>query len=217
MTNSPSKTILCDFDGTISRTCLCDFLYGQFASCGMKYTEMWTAGKIGTREEIDSTFQYISASREEMEKALDIVELVPGFSQFYNHCREAGDELIIVSDGLEWAIRYMIAKAGVTDIRVMANRIFFEEQGYRFEFPYFNPVSPKAGVHKLSIARKFKDAGQRVYLIGDGRTDFEATQAADFVFARDALWDYCRENGIPSFHYEDFFDILDYVKKSNNP
>ncbi len=212
MVTGQSKVFLCDFDGTISLSCLCDFLYSQFASCGLKYTELWTQGIIGTREEIETTFRYITASRGEMEKALDTISIDSEFPRFYQYCRENNLELFIVSDSLEWAIRYVLARAGVNDIQVIANQIIFEEKGYRFDFPYFNPASPKAGVHKLDIAEKFKAEGKYVYQIGDGRTDFEATQAVDFIFARDALWDFCRKNNLPSFHYDDFSDILNYLK-----
>jgi 2-hydroxy-3-keto-5-methylthiopentenyl-1-phosphate phosphatase len=212
MNSSSPKTFLCDFDGTISRTCLCDFLYSQFATCGLKYSDMWAEGKVGTKEEIETTFQFIHASRTEMEKALDTIEVVPGFKQFYETCREQGYNLIIVSDGLEWAIRYVIASVGVKDIQVMSNRIFFEGEKYRFEFPFYSLVSPKVGVYKLDIARNFKKDGRPVFLIGDGKTDFDAAQAVDFVFARDALWEFCQEKKLPSFHYENFFDILKYIE-----
>ena len=200
--------ILCDFDGTITRACLCDFLYEEFASCGLKYSEQWAEGKIGTKEEIESSFQFIHASRGEMEEALAAIEVVPGFREFYDFCRERGLPLTIVSDGLEWAIRYVLGRVGVTDIAVMSNRILFEPQGFRFEFPYYNPSAPQTGVCKKDIVDAFKHKGERIIMIGDGRTDFEASRLADFVFARDALWDYCREHQIPSRQYDDFFDIL---------
>lgn len=216
ISNVQSKVFLCDFDGTISRSCLCDFLYSRFASCGLKYTELWEQGIIGTKEEIETTFRYIQATRVEMEEALDSISIDPGFKQFYDYCRKNGFTLAIVSDSLEWAIRYVLGRAGITDIRVMANQIFFEEKGYHFDFPYFDPASPKAGVFKLGIARKYKAEGKMVYQIGDGRTDFEATQAADFIFARDALWEFCLENRLPAFQYEDFSGILNYLKDPNH-
>jgi 2,3-diketo-5-methylthio-1-phosphopentane phosphatase len=209
-------TILCDFDGTITRACLCDFLYKEFASCGLKFSELWAEGKIGTKEEIESSFQFIQASREEMERALASIEVVPGFEEFYQFCRDKGLELTIVSDGLEWAIRYVLSRVGVKDIRVMSNRIFFEPQGFRFEFPYYNPSAAQTGVCKRDIVDALKEKGERIIMIGDGRTDFEASRLADFVFARDALWDYCQEHHIPSWQYDNFFDILAYIQNPDN-
>jgi 2,3-diketo-5-methylthio-1-phosphopentane phosphatase len=182
----------------------------------MKYSDLWAEGKIGTREEIESTFQYIHASRKEMEEGLDTIAIIPGFKEFYDYCRTMGFELIIVSDSLEWAIRYKLAKIGIEEIKVMANQITFEDKGFHFSFPYFSPASPKYGVCKLDVAQKYKKEGRKVYQIGDGRTDFEATQAAEFIFARDALWDYCRENHLLSFKYDDFFDILGYIRDPAN-
>jgi 2-hydroxy-3-keto-5-methylthiopentenyl-1-phosphate phosphatase len=216
MANSPSTIFLCDFDGTISPTSLCDYLYKNFASCGMKYSDLWAQGKIGTREEIESSFGYIQASREDMEVALSKVSVVAGFKDFYTHCRNHQLDLIVASDGLEWAIRFVLKLAGVVEISVMANRIFFTEQGFQFDFPFFNPKSPRNGVYKLDIVENFRRQGKRVFLIGDGITDIEAAQSADFVFARDALWDHCRNQGIPSHQYQDFFEILAYIRNPEN-
>lgn len=216
MAKRKSPTILCDFDGTITRACLCDFLYGEFASCGLKYSNLWGEGKIGTKEEIESSFQYIQASREEMEAALATVEIVPGFRDFYDYCRREGLELVIVSDGLDWAIRYVLSQVGVSDIRVMSNRIFFEPRGFRFEFPYYNPQAAQTGVCKGDIVERFKQAGETIVLIGDGRTDYDASRLADFVFTRDELWTYCQAHELPSIKFEDFRDILARFKDVKN-
>lgn len=215
MTSISSWIFLCDFDGTISRTGLSDFLYGKFASCGMKYSDLWAQDRIGTKEEIEKSFQHISASKEEMEIALSGVPLVKGFVEFYEFTRQQGLDLIVVSDGLEWAIRFVLAQAGIENIKVMSNRIYFEPEGFRFEFPYFDPSHPKIGVCKVNIVKKFKQAEKKVILIGDGKTDIDATHAVDFVFARDALWDYCQSQGIPSHPYRDFFDILDFIRQTD--
>lgn len=216
MKKENTPRILCDFDGTITRACLCDFLYGEFASCGLKFSELWAEGQIGTKEEIESSFQFIRATREEMESALATIEVVPGFKAFYDFCREQALSLTIVSDGLEWAIRYVLGRVGVTDIQVMSNRIFFEPGGFRFEFPYYNASAAQTGVCKRDIVDAFKQKGERIVMIGDGRTDFDASRLADFVFARDALWDYCQEHQLPSRQFENFFDILAFIQDPDN-
>lgn len=214
MKNTQPTTIMCDFDGTISQLCLGDFLYEKFASCGLKYADLWAEGKIGTREEIISSFQHISASREEMEQVIETLPAIPGFKAFYDFCQSEDYNLIIVSDGLDWSIRYFLSQIGVKEIEVLSNQIIFEENGHRFNFPYYNEANPKSGVCKEDIAMEFKQSGQSVYLIGDGRTDFEAAKVVDFVFARDGLWDYCKEHNLPSFHYNDFFEIIDALQNS---
>lgn len=208
---------MCDFDGTISNLCLCDFLYEQFAACGLKYSELWAKGKVGTREEIILSFQHIKASRYEMEKALKTVPVKPGFKKFYDYCFSCGYNLVIVSDGLEWAIRCVLNQMGIKNIDVKANQISFEDDRYDFNFPYHSSATPNAGVCKQDIALDFKHKYEFVYLIGDGRTDFGCAQVVDFVFACDELQKYCKEFNIPSFHFNDFFDILDHLQKTNNP
>ena len=66
---------LCDFDGTVCPTKMMDFLYQLFAACGMEFAERWGRGEISTQDEIESTFDTVSASREEMEATLDTIEI----------------------------------------------------------------------------------------------------------------------------------------------
>jgi len=200
--------VLCDFDGTISETSLSDFLYRKFASCGMMYSELWAEDRIGTIEEIENSFKCISASKEEMENALASVRLVSGFLDFYNFCHSNSLDLIIVSDGLEWAIRFVLERSDVRDIGIMSNQIYFRPDGFRFKFPYFDPEYPKIGVRKLNIVNRFKLQEKKVILIGDGKTDIEAAQAADYVFANNSLIDFCRNKNVPFFPFKNFHDIL---------
>jgi 2,3-diketo-5-methylthio-1-phosphopentane phosphatase len=150
-----------------------------------------------------------------MEQALQTVPVTPGFKEFYDYCRSEGLNLVIVSDGLDWAIRFLLSRIGIQEIEVLSNQIIFEEKGHRFNFPYYNEASPKVGVRKMDIALDFKKESQLVYLIGDGRTDFEAAKVVDFVFARDELWDFCKKHHLPSFQHHDFFEILDALQNSS--
>ena len=208
---------LCDFDGTITSDNLADFLYLKFASCGSKYSDLWAEEKISTREEIELSFRHISASKQEMEFALSEIPIDSCFKNFIEFCRENEIEAAIISDGLEWAIRYVLEFNGIpTDLKIFANQVFFTKEGFSFNFPYFDNRNPLAGVYKPTILNQFKKQGYRVVLIGDGRTDMEAAMVADFVHARDELLIFCRKKGIPAHAYENFCEIIDYIKTTHN-
>lgn len=203
---------LCDFDGTITPYKLADFLYENFAECGTKYSDMWAEGKIGTREEIELSFRHITASQEQMELSLSEIPIDACFKPFIDFCKQKKYKLAIVSDGLEWAIRFVLKNHDITnDIQIFANQILFTASGYKFNFPYYRSTNPDVGVYKPAILNQYKKQGYKVVLIGDGKTDMEAAPIADFVFARDELLRYCNEMKIPSKGYQDFCEIITFL------
>ena len=207
-----STIFLCDFDGTIASESLSDFLYYHFAGCGMVYSDMWAEGKIGTREEIELSFKTIIATREKMEGALSTIRIDPCFHDFYRYCRVKGYKMAILSDGLDWAIDFILAKEGISGVPIFANQIMFKDTGFEFKFPYFDPSTPLSGVCKRIVVEQFKVQGSQVVLVGDGRTDMDAAGAANFVIASDELLAYCREQRIPHQPYKNFCDITAYLK-----
>lgn len=210
------EIFLCDFDGTITASNLADFLYLRFASCGSKYSDLWAENKIGTREEIEQSFQHITATKEEMEAALAEIPIDPCFNNFVEVCQRRESELAIVSDGLEWAIRHVLHVNGISEQpNIFANKILFTKSGFEFDFPYYHPVNPLAGVYKPVVLNLFKRQGYRVVLVGDGKTDMDAALVADFVFARDNLLAFCIEKNIPAHAYHDFCTIINFLENND--
>jgi 2-hydroxy-3-keto-5-methylthiopentenyl-1-phosphate phosphatase len=204
---------LCDFDGTICPTQMMDFLYGRFAACGMEFAEQWVRGEISTQEEIESTFSTISASREEMEAALDAIEIDPHFPAFLEFCRDRNYSFAIVSDGLKWYIDYILAKHGIRGVEIYANQIHFGVGGFRFEFPWYDDETPMRGVCKPRIVRRYQERGRRVVYAGDGMSDFEVIGVADYIFARGKLAEFAREQGVEFTEFDNCRDLLDNWQK----
>jgi 2,3-diketo-5-methylthio-1-phosphopentane phosphatase len=204
-----SFAFLCDFDGTVCPTQMMDFLYQRFAASGMKFAEQWGRGEISTQEEIESTFATISASREEMEAALDTIKIDPHFPAFLEFCRNHEYSFAIVSDGLEWYIDYILAKHGIRGVEIYANQIHFEGGGFRFDFPWYDDETPMRGVCKPMIVRRYKERGMKVVYTGDGMSDFEVIGVADHIFARRRLAIYAREQGVEFIEFSDCRDLLE--------
>ncbi|HEY46026.1 MAG: hypothetical protein AMJ88_09795 [Anaerolineae bacterium SM23_ 63] len=200
---------LCDFDGTVCPTQMMDFLYQRFAACGMEFAERWGRGEISTQEEIVSTFSTVSAGKEEMEAALDTIEIDPHFPAFLQFCRDHETSFAIVSDGLEWYIDYILARHDIYGVDIYANQIHFEEGGFRFEFPWYDDETPMRGVCKPMIVRRYQERGRGVVYAGDGMSDFEVIGVADLIFARRKLARYAREQGIDFTEFNDCHDLLE--------
>ena len=202
------KVVLCDFDGTLTRFSVIDHLYETFAQCGLEFAKRWERGEISTMEEMESTFATVTASREEMERELVKVELVPGASNFISFSQERGYSFAIVSDGLQWYIEYILQQHGITGIKIIATQIQFEQDGFHFSYPWYNPEVPLRSTSKPTIIRHYQERGSRVAFVGDGTSDFEAVGVADLIYARRRLAEYCRSNGVPAIEFTDFFDMI---------
>ena len=207
--------VLSDFDGTITTNNVLNSLYEKFAAPSYRETlERWNRGEISTMEEIETVFATISASRVEMESFLDTVELDPGFPSILKYCLEAGIKFVIVSDGLVWYIEYIMRHQEIQEVEeVYACEIHFDQGGYRFSYPWFDPSTPMRSVSKSTIVRDYQSRGYKVVFIGDGVSDFEAAQVADIVYARDVLLDYTKDHGIQAREFSDMGDIIGDLKK----
>jgi len=201
--------VLCDFDGTISPNDILDILYDRFAGqeC-QELTKKWDQSEISTPAEIQGCFASMSATRTEMESALDPVHLDPGFSDFVCFCHEQGYALAILSDGLRWYIAYILERHGITDVTIYANDVEFAPDGMLIYSPWYHPDTPLRGTSKPAIIQKYHAEGYTVVFIGDGPTDNEAAEVADIVFAKDRLAKYCRIKGISFTEFNQFSDVI---------
>ncbi|HEY45498.1 MAG TPA: HAD-IB family phosphatase [Anaerolineae bacterium] len=204
----PHKVVFCDFDGTLTNFVIIDHLYETFAECGLQYAERWERGEISTMEEMESTFATVTASREEMERELAKVDLVPGVSEFISMCQKRGYSFAIVSDGLQWYIEYILRQHGITGLRIIASQIHFEPGAFRFSYPWYDPEIPLRSTSKPTIIRRYQERGSKVAFVGDGTSDFEVVGVADLIYARRKLAEYCLSKGVPAIEFTDFFDLL---------
>ncbi len=204
---SPRVTVLCDFDGTISPADLADFIFARFAACGLFYSIQWAKGLIDTREEILRSFATISAGPDEIAAALAKVDVDPTFQELVDFARQTGFELAIVSDGLDWAIDVVLKSHGIQGLPIYSNHVTFKSGRIACEFPWYDPSTPMSGVCKPLVVRRYRQGGGRLVYIGDGRSDREAVREVDLVFAKDALAQYCREQGIAALEFSNFREI----------
>ncbi len=204
----PSTVVLCDFDGTLTKVNVMDYIYTRFAACGMKFAERWERDELSTMEELRQTFATVQAKRPELEAAISKIALVPGIEEFIAFCKDRRYGFAILSEGLRWYIEYLLVLHGITGVMIYANEIFFEEEGFKFSFPWFDPRTPLRGTSKQAIIKHYHERGQRVAFVGDGRSDYEAADVADAVYGCGLLTEYCRQEGIPVVPFADLNDLM---------
>jgi len=215
--------IFCDFDGTITYYDTTDSLLKTFADPAWeRIEEEWERGEIGSLKCLEKQIQLLDMSKEELDAHLDQIEIDPDFEEFVQVVQEQGHQVTIVSDGLSYSIHRILGRYGITDLHIFANRLHRKSQrSWSISFPNADENCTYASGHckcKTMKNELFLKQGQRpAMLIGDGRSDFCAAGAANFVFAKSKLIQHCIENGIAHFPIKNFKEALQLLNQILTP
>jgi 2,3-diketo-5-methylthio-1-phosphopentane phosphatase len=206
--------IFSDFDGTITEKDTLVFLTTNLgggpemvAAIGRLIRE----GRISLREGIAAEMRSIRRPFAEAVKLLrEQVRIDAGFVPLARWCEEQGIPLTVLSAGFHQFIDLFLPRSEFPHLEILANNIRpNEEIGWQCEFRDQTPWGHDKA-RPLAEARK---RGEYVIFIGDGLSDRGAAEAADEVFAKHSLADYCREQGINYHEYRTFDEILNYLRE----
>jgi 2,3-diketo-5-methylthio-1-phosphopentane phosphatase len=205
--------IFSDFDGTITEKDTLVFLSTNLGG-GPKMVEaigrLIREGKITLREGIEAEMRSI---RRPFSEAVDLlrreVQIDPGFAPLARWCEEKGIPLTVLSAGFHQFIDLFISREEYPRLEILANTIYpNEETGWQCKFRDRTSWGHDKSV-ALQAARK---RGEYVIFIGDGLSDRGAAEAADEVFAKHSLAEYCRERGINCHEYQTFSEIYERIR-----
>ena len=198
--------IVCDFDGTITRTDVIDNILQRFADPSWEVIEdQWLQGEIGSRECLSRQLSLVKASPAELLGYFDSVEIDPDFPDFVDHVISLGASIEVVSDGIEQGIARILARNYVRLLPILANRLRqVDQNSWRIDFPYSSDACRAASGN---CKCKSTPNAKRVLVIGDGQSDMCVASGADFVFAKDRLADYCERNAIPYARFDNFAEL----------
>ncbi len=210
----PEVFIYTDFDGTITKKDLGDDLfiqYGQFEpyhtlliSGQLEIKEYWRQ-LFATLPELDKEF----VRRYAFEQETDAY-----FPAFAKYCEASGIPLAVVSDGFDAYIEPVLEKIGLSELPVYANKMEFSSGRAKpvFTLPSESCKCLVASCKRNRILIKTPPDAVIVY-IGDGYSDFCASEHADVIFAKGNLAKYCSSNRIPFHNFNTFFEVLQIIKK----
>ena len=211
--NNIKIAILSDFDGTITPTQVLNTIYEKFAAPSYKETlARWDKGEISTMEEVETVFKTITSSKQDIEEYLDTVALDPGFQALRRYCMENDHHFAILSDGFCWYIDYILNRYGVNGTKVYASDIQFEENGFRFSYPWYDDSTPMRSTSKPTVVRDYQRRGYEVLFIGDGLSDQEVLGVADVVYAKDVLLEFALETGEQVKSFESLVELVQDLK-----
>jgi 2-hydroxy-3-keto-5-methylthiopentenyl-1-phosphate phosphatase len=204
-------TLLCDFDGTISVEDTTDTLLERFGKPGWeKLEDDWKAGRIGSRDCMAGQIALLDMSQAELDAHLAERAIDPDFAAFVHHAQAQHLPIEILSDGLDYAIRAILARHDLDYLPITANRLSsVGEREWRLGFPNASAACRAAsGTCKCAVAAKAQGSRKHVLMIGDGASDYCVAEAADFVFAKGKLVEHCRAKNIPHAPIGGFADAL---------
>jgi len=207
------RVFVSDFDGTITEkdvACqiLDEYAYPQWLEIEKEYK----AKKIGTREAIRREFALVKASREELTDFVDgAATLDPHFREFLGFLGGNGNRLEIVSEGLDFYIRFLLKKWNL-DLPLRTNRTSFKGRVMNIAYPHRDPRCALCGTCKMGRVLELRGKGCEIVYLGNGYSDICPALEADRVFAKGQLAALCAEEEREFMPFKDFGDVVREVR-----
>ena len=205
----PVRSILVDFDGTACSHDVAEHVMDRFGSPDWAtYDEAWLRGELDTRASIRAQVAPFAGLHDELIAfAIEHCPMDPTFAGFVSWARAHDIPVTIVSDGLGLYIEPLLVAAGISDVAVITN----DWAGGAMAFPNGHPECIWCGTCKMLAVQR---APGPVAFVGEGHSDRFGALYADIVFAKDALVDLCRDDGVPFLPYETFDDVRRALESS---
>ena len=212
--------VLTDFDDTAAAQNVAELLLHRFGSpTWTDVRERFRQGELSLKDYQEITFREMRADKATMQAYVrEQACFRQHFGELADFCREHSTPMCIVSQGLDFYVQALLDDSGHPTMPVHAVRAEFDGNGriveYAYDFPYLD--APELGNSKALMVRRFQEQGYHVFFAGDGRSDFEAGEVADTVFAHRQMAEMCRDAGIPFTPFTDFGPVLDAVREYLN-
>ena len=205
-----------DFDGTISQNDVTDSLLRSFGMPGWRALECaWSQRQIGSRECLSGQVALLDMSVADLHAHLDSVVIDAGFAQFVDVAQALGIQVQVVSDGLDHAIAHVLARHGLGDLEVIANRLVqLDARRWHLESPWASARCQRAsGNCKCERLAEQQSLHGRILYVGDSTSDFCVSHKADLVLAKYKLIGHCEQHGISHLPFDDFTQATALLEK----
>jgi 2-hydroxy-3-keto-5-methylthiopentenyl-1-phosphate phosphatase len=202
----PVRALLIDFDGTACLQDVSEMLLDAFGDHDWKRSdEAVDRSAIGLREAAEHQAAMLRGAREEMlAYALEHAELAPTFPPFVEWAEACGLPITLASDGFAIHIRPLLERAGLGRLDVITNQLVFEDGRVRLRHPNGHPVCIGCGTCKMLAAQRLRDQHGPIAFVGEGQSDRYGALYSDVVFAKDALVEICKQDGVPYLAWDTF-------------
>ena len=207
------KTLVVDFDGTITEQDLLDEIAQTFGDEAVyqEVDEGLERRAISLHDVLRREFEPVKAPLDEVVAwVLEHARMRPGFQELVERARSEGWDVVIVSSGFRELIEPVLRREGLDDVRLISNSVEPDPAGWRVRFHDEAECASCGEACKRTTVAGLSGEGEIAY-VGDGYSDRCAAELADRVFARRGLARWLDERGIPYVHFDDFFDVARHL------
>lgn len=204
------RTIVVDFDGTITEQDLLDAVAERFGDSAVyQHADAGLdAGRMSLHDVIRSEFEPVRAPLDEVVTwVLGNARIRPGFHELVDAADRNGWRIVILSSGFRELIEPVLAREGLEGVELLANEVDPDPSGWRVRFRDEDSCTVCGEPCKRSTVTALAGGDEVVY-IGDGHSDRCAAEDADLVFARRGLSRWLDERGRPYEPFEDFHSVV---------
>ena len=210
------EIVISDFDGTIVMSNIAEQILTTF--CGdtwLQYEELFASGKLSLEETLVAEYSLIKTSKEIILEEIDRITTVrKNFVNFANHCFNKGNELIIVSAGIDFTLEHILLKLHLPQkLKIFTVITQYNPDG---SLKVTKPIRFNESItdFKLDIVQHYKELGYYVRYIGDSVSDFQAVKGADRIYSirNSKLSAYCKKKNFPFIEFDDFDRIIHFWK-----
>jgi 2,3-diketo-5-methylthio-1-phosphopentane phosphatase len=202
-----TTTVFLDFDGTVTTVDSGVHLLSRLVdeTVWRPVDDASVRGDVGSRECLVREWAMLPRDAALVRSVAAQVDVDPGFEPLVSSLRDAGAEVVVVSDGFGFLAREVCARVGV---ECVTNDVDWST--FALTFPNEDRCCPcsTCGTCKQAPIKAARARGRRTVLVGDGASDRKAAVLVDSLFAKDGLAYWCDDAGVP---YE-WFDCLDDVR-----
>jgi 2-hydroxy-3-keto-5-methylthiopentenyl-1-phosphate phosphatase len=194
--------VFLDFDGTVTTDDTTRHILRRLSAPGWEaITAEYRAGNIGSRTSLKRLWELLPHDLQLLSAVAAEVPIDPCFGQLLDFLARGGAEVAILSDGLGFFAEQTVAGR----VPVITNQI----RGHRLLFPHSHAacLCGKCGVCKPSFVAAAGGRGLTTVMIGDGTSDRAAAEAADVVFAKAGLADWCAARDIEHVRFRGLADV----------
>lgn len=218
--------IFCDFDGTVTKNDVWVNSLGRFIKDKNKFEIIcneFASLLLTARQCIAEELRLVeNFNFSEFNGYLETEKLDDYFKEFSEYCNSKEYDIILVSEGLDYYINYILEKESLK-LPFYSNKLVLNEYNISgekeirltCEFPYSDEDCSWCGMSKRNIllnnTNEFE--GEISVFIGDGISDCCVVHYADIVFAKKTLASYCWKNNITYFEYRNFNDVKNKLIK----
>ena len=210
----PAFQVLCDFDGTITKTDATLAVLEAFALPAFREWQCrWERGEITSRECMSRQVELIQADLSTLMRFAASLPIDEGIVTLQQQCAQHGIPLIIVSDGIDRLIEAVLRRHGLSSIPVVSNHLVWDGNGApSLSFPYASPdCLIGAGTCKCAIATFFGLSLKETIYIGDGRSDRCISTMAQKVYAKAGLREWCDLQGVAYEPFETLTEVTEHL------